>query len=192
MDWKSLTDKLNPITEKLNPYLDKAKDAGFRALDFTQKQLQNTPIVLKTLEEFTLLRESKRFILIAYDENEPVAREVILRSPVWSTQAWSDAAELRFVEVASAPEIVRNLGITTALDMHVWYNGLETFHETDVEAIKGWWKTRSYNGESEEVPEVKKEKSDSELSAPAKTTEKNESAETTPLTPPIVDPLAGK
>lgn len=151
MDWKSLTEKLNPLTEKLNPYLDKAKDAGFRALDFTQKQLQSTPIVLKTLEEYTLLRESKRFILISYDETDPLAREVLLRSPVWSTQAWSDAAEIRFVEVSSAPEIVRNLDITTALDMRVWYTGNETFHATDVESIKNWWKTRCYDGASEEL-----------------------------------------
>ncbi len=156
MDWKSLTAKLDPLTAKLNPFLDKAKDVGFKALDFTQKQLQNTPIVLKTLAEYTILRESKRFILIAYDESDPLAREVLLRSPVWSTQAWSDAAEIRFVEVASAPDIVRNLGITTPLDMRVWYSGAETFHGTDVESMKNWWKTRCYDGrdtQKEAVPE---------------------------------------
>ena len=146
MDWKSLTAKLNPLTAKLNPFLEKAKDVGFKALDFTQKQLQNTPIVLKTLEEYTLLRESKRFILIAYDESDPLAREVLLRSPVWSTQAWSDAAEIRFIEISSAPDIVRNLNITTPLDMRVWYSGTETFHGSDVEALKHWWKTRCYDG----------------------------------------------
>jgi hypothetical protein len=39
----------NSLTSKLDPYFDKAKEAGYKALDFTQKQLQNTPIVLKTL-----------------------------------------------------------------------------------------------------------------------------------------------
>lgn len=151
MDWKSLTAKLNPLTAKLNPFLEKAKDVGFKALDFTQKQLQNTPIVLKTLEEYTLLRESKRFILIAYDESDPLAREVLLRSPVWSTQAWSDAAEIRFIEISSAPDIVRNLNITTPLDMRVWYSGTETFHGSDVEALKHWWKTRCYDGTDTET-----------------------------------------
>ena len=146
MNWKSLTAKLDPLTAKLNPFFDKAKDVGFKALDFTQKQLQNTPIVLKTLQEYTLLRESKRFILIAYDEDDILAREVLLRSPVWGTQAWSDAAEIRFVEVSSAPDIVRNLDITTPLDMRVWYIGSETFHATDIESIKNWWKTRCYDG----------------------------------------------
>lgn len=193
MDWKSLTEKLNPLTEKLNPYLDKAKDAGFRALDFTQKQLQSTPIVLKTLEEYTLLRESKRFILISYDETDPLAREVLLRSPVWSTQAWSDAAEIRFVEVSSAPEIVRNLDITTPLDMRVWYTGKETFHGTDVESIKNWWKTRCYNGDSEETVSLEKKEN-----TPPDTTKQDVPEEkieaTTKASPksPIVDPLAEK
>ena len=193
MDWKSLTEKLNPLTEKLNPYLDKAKDAGFRALDFTQKQLQNTPIVLKTLEEYTLLRESKRFILISYDETDPLAREVLLRSPVWSTQAWSDAAEIRFVEVSSAPEIVRNLDITTALDMRVWYTGNETFHGTDVESIKNWWKTRCYDGASEEVISwEKKENTSPDISKQDVPEEKIETTAQVSPKSPMVDPLTEK
>ena len=153
MDWKSLTSKLDPLmtkiepyTKKLDPYIDRAKDAGYKALDFTQKQLQNTPIVLKSLEEYTLLRTSKRAILIAYDESDPLSREIVLRSPVWSAQAWSDAAELRYIEISSAPDIVRTLGITTPLDMHIWYTGIETYHATDLEEIKKWWKTRCYDG----------------------------------------------
>jgi hypothetical protein len=131
---------------KLDPFFDKAKEAGYKALDFTQKQLQNTPIVLKTIDEYTLLRTSKRFVLIAYDEKDPIAREILLRSPVWSAQAWSDAAELRFVEISSAPDIIRNLGITTSMDMRVWYAGEETFRGSDIDSIKKWWKTRCYDG----------------------------------------------
>ena len=150
MDWKSLTTKLDPLMAKLDPFFDKAKNAGYKALDFTQKQLQNTPLVLKTLEEYNLLRSSKRFILISYDETDPLAREVLLRSPVWSAQAWSDAAEFRFVEASNASDIIQTLGITSAIDMRVWYTGEETFHSTDLESIKTWWKTRCYDGKKED------------------------------------------
>jgi hypothetical protein len=153
MDWKSLT-------AKLDPFITQAKDAGYKALDFTQKQLQNTPLVLKTLEEYNLLRSSKRFVLISYDETDPLAREVLLRSPVWSTQAWSDAAELRFVEVASAPDIVRSLDISGPLDMRVWYTGTETFHTTDIEGMKAWWKLRCYDGKEEILVENSNKKSE--------------------------------
>jgi hypothetical protein len=173
MDWKSLT-------SKLDPYIDKAKDAGYKALDFTQKQLQNTPVVLKTMQEYTLLRTSKRFVLITYDESDPLSREIILRSPVWSAQAWSDAAELRFVEVSSGPDIVWNLGINTTVDMRVWYIGNETFHGTDVETIKKWWKTRCYDGKESDQGSVSS----------------NQVITTSSQTPgssgEIIDPLAGK
>jgi hypothetical protein len=187
MDWKSLTSKLDPLMTKLDPLFDKAKDAGYRALDFTQKQLQNTPIVLKTVGEYELLRTSKRFVLIAYDEADPITRDIILRSPVWSAQAWSDAAELRFVEVSSSPDIVRNLGITTSIDMRVWYIGNETFHATDLEEIKKWWKTRCYDGKSEMTDSWSQI-----LEETQKREEIQKSENIKPEKSEIIDPLAGK
>jgi hypothetical protein len=143
MDWKSLT-------SKLEPYISKAKDAGYKALDFTQKQLQNTPVVLKTLEEYTNLRGSKRVVLFAYDESDMDAKNLLLRSPIWTTQAWGDAAEFRLVEIHSAPDIARELQIKTPVDMRVWYTGQETFHSTTPDAILEWWKTRCYDGKHDE------------------------------------------
>lgn len=175
MDWKSLTSKLDPYIQKMDPYIDKAKNAGYKALDFTQKQLQNTPVVLKTMPEYELLRTSKRFILIAYDETHPDARDIVLRSPVWAARAWSDASELRFVEKGVSPDIIKNLDITTPLDMRVWYIWQETFHATDLLSIQAWWQTRLYDGSIVESP-VSGEKS------------KNPPAQSDS----IIDPLAGK
>lgn len=151
MDWKSLTSKMNPLFEKVQPYIkkldplvDKTKEMGIKTLDFTQRQLQSTPIVLKTLSELDALRTSKRLIVICYDEKDPLSREILLRSLVWATKAWSDATELRFVETSASPDIISSLGVTTAVDMRVWYIGEETFHCTDVEPILKWWQTRNY------------------------------------------------
>lgn len=188
MDWKSLTSKMNPLLEKVQPYIkkldplvDKTKEMGVKTLDFTQKQLQNTPIVLKTLAEFDAIRTSKRLIVICYDEKDPLSREILLRSLVWATKAWSDAAELRFVEKSASPDIISSLGVVTAVDMRVWYIGEETFHASEVSSILEWWKTRNYiatenweqknnnlDSQWEKTPEVKIEK------------------------PEIFDPLAGK
>ncbi len=180
MDWKSLTSKLDPYIEKMDPYLEKAKDAGYKALDFTQRQLQNTPIVLKNMEEYRLLLTSKRFILIAYDEKNPLSREIVLRSPVWSAQAWSDAAEIRFVEISKAPDIITHLGITNPVDMHIWYLGEETAHITDVESIKSWWKDRSYDGTVSTSANI----------APSKTPDVSHTDSALPGD--TIDPLAGK
>lgn len=151
MDWKSLTSKMNPLLEKVQPYIkkldplvDKTKEMGIKTLDFTQRQLQSTPIVLKTLAELDALRTHKRLIVICYDEKDPISREILLHYPVWATKAWSDAADLRFVEITASPDIVSSLGVATAVDMRVWYIGEETFHATEVTDIIGWWKMRNY------------------------------------------------
>lgn len=168
MDWTKLTDSLKPLKEKAAPFLEKAKDAGFKAMDYTQKQLQNTPIVLKTLDELTELRTKKRVVLITYDQEAISNRDIILRSPMWSAQAWSDAAELRFVEVSTGGDIVSHLNINTPVDMRVWFVGEETFHATDTESILKWWKTRCYDGKEE----------------PTQTPPENEKK--------VADPLSGK
>ncbi len=146
MDWKSLTSKLDPLKAKLDPLIEKAKDAGIKTLDFTQRQMQNTPLVLKTEKDLDALRDKKRLIVITYDQADSLSREILLRAPVWATRAWSDAAELRFVEKSASPDIVSSLGVTTPVDMRVWYIGELTTYLTDVLTIVEWWKTRCYDG----------------------------------------------
>jgi hypothetical protein len=183
MDWSSLTstlkpltDKVSPIVEKASPYLDRAKTAGYKALDFTQKQLQNTPLILKTHDELIELRTKKRVILITYDETHTDAREILLRSPVWSAKAWSDAAELRFVEMKVWSEIATELGVTSSVDMRVWYIWEETYHGMSIESILSWWETRCYDGKSPEGADAESPKPENNQTKPSR----------------VVDPLAEK
>lgn len=145
MNWNDLKNKASPYLERVNPYIEKGKTYGAKAIDFTQKQLQNTPIVLKNVSEYeSILALSKRFILMAYTEEDAPSQEMLLWSPVWSTLAWSDNASIRFFSVQSAPEIAQHLGVNTSVDMRVYYGWGETWHFTDVESIKKWWKDRCY------------------------------------------------
>ena len=122
MNWNDLKQKASPYLEKLTPYVEKGKIYGAKALDFTQKQLQNTPIVLKNVSEYeSYLALSKRLILIGYNEEDPVTQEVLLRGPIWSTMAWSDNASLRFFSIQSSGELATHLGITSPVDMRVYY-----------------------------------------------------------------------
>lgn len=160
MDWNALKQKTSSYLQKATPYVEKAKVYGGKALDFTQKQLQNTPIVLKTVAEYeTLVVDAKRLILIGYDEANPLSQELLLRTPVWSTQAWSDNASLRFFSLQTSPEVASQFGFTSGLDMRVFYVGEETLHLTDIESIKNWWKDRIYDGKapekkSSDIPET--------------------------------------
>lgn len=151
MDWNSLKQKTSSYIQKATPYMEKAKMYGNKALEFTQKQLQQTPIVLKTLAEYEAsVVDIKRLILIGYDETNPLSQEILLRTPVWSTQAWSDNASLRFFSLQTSPEIAQQLGFLGGVDMRVYYIGEETFHTQDIDALKSWWKTRCYDGRCDE------------------------------------------
>ena len=187
---KKFQDATAPLAEKAAPFLEKAKVAGYKAMDFTQKQLQNTPIVMKTVDEYKDFLTKKRIILIAYDENSLESREILMRTPLWSTQAWSDAAEIRFVETSKESELTTHLAIQTAVDMKVWYIWEETFHGSDVASIMKWWEKRCYDGKYEDTPkDEKKETTAPDITQPQ--TETNVEAKPEPI-PETVDPLAGK
>jgi hypothetical protein len=147
---KKFTDATAPLIEKAAPIMEKAKDAGFKAIDFTQKQLQHTPLVLKTIDEYKDFLTKKRAIIIAYNETDPSNRDILMRIPLWSTRAWSDAAELRLIETSKESELSTHLSIQTPVDMRVSYIGEETFHGTDVASVIKWWETRCYDGKCEE------------------------------------------
>jgi hypothetical protein len=153
MDFSSLTQKIKeatkPLMEKANPLFAKAKDVGYKALEFTEKQLRRTPLVLKSHDELVEIQTNKRCILICYDEKDASAREILLRSPIWAAKAFSDIAELRFLEVGTAPAVTEELGVNTRLDMRVWYIGEMTFHSTGLEEILAWWDTRCYDGKTD-------------------------------------------
>lgn len=180
---KKLTDAATPLMQKAAPLVEKAKVAGFKAMDYTQKQLQNTPLVLKTVEEYKDLLTKKRAIIIAYNESDPSTREILMRIPLWSTKAWSDAAELRLVETSSESELSTHLSIQTPVDMRVSYIGEETFHSTDVASILKWWETCCYDGKYEEEP--KKDDAKKEAAPAQETKTETEVKEEVPEADPL-------
>ncbi len=146
MNWQELKQRSLPYIAKITPYIEKSKEYGIKALDFTQKQIENTPIVLKTLAEYEAAILSKRLILIGYDASHDLAQDILLRSPIWSTIAWSDNATIRFYTPQLANDLARHLRFDTPVDMRIYFGGAETYRSTDIEAIKLWWKARCYDG----------------------------------------------
>jgi len=145
MNWQEIKQKAIPYIEKVGPLVDQAKVYGTQALKFTQKQIQATPIVLKNVVEYESILSQKRVILIGYDETSSLAQEVLLLSPIWSTQAWTDNATIRFYTPQVASELTTHIGFSTHVDMRIFYGSQETFHATDMENIKNWWKNRIYD-----------------------------------------------
>jgi hypothetical protein len=115
MDWKSLTDKLNPL-------VNKAKELGKKAAEFTEDKIQMTPLFIRTMDEYTKFLTEKRTILVAYDNSvDAVADEVRLHSSMWMARAFMDAAGLKFVSINEYPELAHHIGLTGSLDMRIRY-----------------------------------------------------------------------
>lgn len=92
------------IKQKLTPYIEKATDAGKKALVFTEKQVQTTPIFLKTETEYhEHITGNKRAITIAYDENHEIAHTIRMMMPIWATMAWADTASLKYMGQTNSP-----------------------------------------------------------------------------------------
>lgn len=136
---------LSELTAKINPFLAKAREAGKKALDFTGKQITSTPVFLKSESEYNEHVSAKRSILIAYDGTAPIRDEILLWLPVWTTNAWTDTAELKYISIDTDNGPAQTLGITGPLEMRVSYAWQEYLRLHDIAEIKNWWKNRCYH-----------------------------------------------
>lgn len=154
MDLSSLKKNILPLWGKTKTLWKTAKVYGEKALDFTQRQAQSTPIFLKTEEAYNIHTSAKRAVFIAYDEEKKVAQEVLLRSPVWVAKAWMDNAEIRYLSITQNPDLARTLGIVWSIEMRVSYEWYEYLRTNDIGTMKQWWENRRY--QKEETPEEQK------------------------------------
>ncbi len=136
--------KTKELADKTAPFVQKAKSYGSSAVAYIGKQIETTPIFIKNEEEFNMHIHAKRAILIAYDGREEMSEYVRLMMPVWATQAWSDAAELKYLEISTYPDLAKTLNIVGPIEMRVIYSGEESVRHSTLQAIKDWWKTCNY------------------------------------------------
>jgi len=64
--------------------------------------------------------------------------------PVWATQAWTDAAELKYIELSQNEDLARTLKVVGPIEMRVAYMGEEYARFHTIDEIKSWWKSRNY------------------------------------------------
>ena len=149
MDWTTLTAKAKPWLDKTKPLIDRAKTYGSSAVSFVGKQIEATPIFLTTDEAYNIHMSSKRAILIAYDNQDPQSESIRLMMPIWATQAWTDASELRYIETSGNAALARNLNIVGPLEMRISYMGDEYTRLHTLDDIRNWWKARCYKKDTE-------------------------------------------
>jgi hypothetical protein len=142
---KPLFDKTKLLTQKASPLIQRARNYGSDAIAFVGKQVEQTPMFLRTEEEYNLHHESKRSILIAYDSRDTlISEKVRISMPIWATQAWTDAAELKYIEISTNEDLAKLLGISGTLEMRVAYAGEDYERFSTFDAVKNWWQIRNY------------------------------------------------
>lgn len=103
--------------------------------------------------------------------------------PIWQTNAFIDTTTFRYMNKEQSDVLILEEKYTLPIEMRVFFQGLETYRFTDLEAIKAWWKAekRDYTGEKKSEDFVQE-------------TVKTEITETKSETPSdaVIDPLATK
>lgn len=133
---KTLSDTFNSASEK-------AKNAAGKALEFVEDKLQETPLFVRTQDEYNSLVKERRAIILAFDEKNEISKELMVLLPVWQTEAFIDSATFRYMNFESSAEIIKNENYSP-LEMRVYFEGQENFRFHSAEEIKNWWKAREY------------------------------------------------
>ena len=97
------------LKKTLSPYIEKGKQIGEKAIGFTVKQLAGTPIFLKSEEEYNIFSSAKRSIFVAFDKENPTTKNMLLWLPIWTTKAWTDMAEIRYLALDENPDLAKTL-----------------------------------------------------------------------------------
>lgn len=150
MDWKNLKEKTQWLIEKSKPIVNKAKEYGSSAIAFAGKQIEQTPIFIKNEEDYNIHMSAKRAIFVAYDQKWNASEFVRMMIPVWWTQAWTDAAEIKYLETDTHKELAEILNIQWPVEMRVYYSWTEYARHNSLDEIKKWWKDRNYK--KDDVP----------------------------------------
>lgn len=87
----------NSIIDTSRKWKQKVVQAGKKTLRFTGEQLASTGLFLADEETYDRVLQDKRVVLIAFDEDDDVASDVILLMPVWASKAFTDIVTLKYL-----------------------------------------------------------------------------------------------
>lgn len=146
MDFNSLKQKFADFTKTAT---EKAKEVGDKALEFAGETLSKTPLFLHDNLEYKKILESKRAVIIAFDEKNEIEKEVMKMLPIWQSQAFIDTTAFRYLNQEKSDILIKEENYVLPLEMRVFFEGNETHRFHDIEAVKAWWKEekRDYAGE---------------------------------------------
>lgn len=146
MDFNALKQKFGEFTKTAT---EKAKELGDKTLEFAGETLSKTPLFLHDNVEYKKILESKRAVILAFDEKNEIEKEVMKMLPIWQSQAFIDTTTFRYLNQEKSDILIKEENYVLPLEMRVFFEGNETHRFYDIEIIKQWWKddSRDYKGE---------------------------------------------
>lgn len=173
MDFNALKQKFSDFTKTAT---EKAKEMGEKTLEFAGENLAKTPLFIRDPEEYKKALDTKRTIILAFDEKHEIEKEIMMMLPIWQTNAFIDTTTFRYMNKEQSDVLILEEKYTLPVEMRVFFQRIETHRFNDLEAIKSWWKAdkRDYTGEkktedfsvkTEEKPENEKISEKTEISS---------------------------
>ncbi len=142
MDWKWFTGAFQNITTQ-------AKEYGDKVVNFSEKQLKNTPAFLKTVEDFEKISHEKRLILIIAQKDTEDYNKIMARYPIFAAKAWMMIARLHLIDSSLSADLVAHLQLDVSLAMLVYKEWSKNGVYTKLDDITSFFDNPSFTEQKE-------------------------------------------
>ena len=78
-------------------------------------------------------------MVIAFDENSQIEKDLMLNLAVWQSKAFVDIATLKYLNREKSEKIIQDFGYILPLEMRIFFQGEEVARFYDFAEIEAWW-----------------------------------------------------
>ena len=127
------------FSDAIDLTLEKAKNLGNKTLEFAGDTLSQTSLFVQNEDDYLEKLKKKRLVVIAFDENSQIEKDLMLNLAVWQSKAFVDIATLKYLNREKSEKIIQDFGYVLPLEMRIFFQGEEVARFYDFAEIEAWW-----------------------------------------------------
>ena len=127
------------FSDAIDLTLEKAKNLGNKTLEFAGDTLSQTSLFVQNEDDYLEKLKKKRLVVIAFDENSQIEKDLMLNLAVWQSKAFVDIATLKYLNREKSEKIIQDFGYILPLEMRIFFQGEEVARFYDFAEIEAWW-----------------------------------------------------
>ena len=127
------------FSDAIDLTLEKAKNLGNKTLEFAGDTLSQTSLFVQNEDDYLEKLKKKRLVVIAFDENSQIEKDLMLNLAVWQSKAFVDIATLKYLNREKSEKIIQDFGYVLPLEMRIFFQGEEVARFYDFAEIESWW-----------------------------------------------------